>query len=173
ELALDLLDELADLCGGSFRLLALNADQRRLVLAIIEHDVEDAVGQQCDGNHCHEQGDIFSEQASPGFRRGRLGTGVLRPVSACGCSLSLRAAQLIKQFKTLLARTIPDSGAACPLRHQVTTSYSITSSARASNGSGMVRPRALAALRFMINSTVVDRWTGRSPGFSPLRIFPV
>ena len=36
ELAFDLLDELADLGGGGFRLLALDADQRNLVLSIVE-----------------------------------------------------------------------------------------------------------------------------------------
>jgi hypothetical protein len=38
-LALDLLDELADLGGGSFRLFALDMDERRLVLLVIEQDV--------------------------------------------------------------------------------------------------------------------------------------
>jgi hypothetical protein len=44
ELALDLLDELTDLGGGGLRLLALDADERGLVLLIIEQDVENAVG---------------------------------------------------------------------------------------------------------------------------------
>src|SRR5262245_34474872 len=70
ELALDLLDELADLRGGGFRLLALDADQRRLVLLIIEEDVERAVGEERDADHHHEQRDVFGEQASAGFRRG-------------------------------------------------------------------------------------------------------
>ena len=48
--------------------------------------------------------------------------------------------------------------------------YSITSSARASSGSGIVRLSALAVLRLMINSTLVDCWTGRSAGFVPRRI---
>ena len=48
--------------------------------------------------------------------------------------------------------------------------YSITSSARPISGSGMVRPSALAVFRLMINSTLVACWTGRSAGFSPLRI---
>src|ERR1700737_3934069 len=51
--------------------------------------------------------------------------------------------------------------------------YSITSSARASNIGGPVRPRALAVARLRISSTLVDCWTGRSAGFSPLRIRPV
>ena len=46
ELALDLLDELADLGRRRFRLLVLDADQRRLVLPIIEEDLENSVRQQ-------------------------------------------------------------------------------------------------------------------------------
>src|SRR5262249_29710180 len=48
--------------------------------------------------------------------------------------------------------------------------HSITSSARASSAGGMVRPRALAALRLITNSYLVGACTGRSDGFSPLRI---
>jgi hypothetical protein len=47
--------------------------------------------------------------------------------------------------------------------------YSITSSARPISGSGIVKPRALAVFRLMINSTLVACWTGRSCGFSPFR----
>jgi hypothetical protein len=70
ELAFDLLDELADLGGGCLRLLLLDPDQRRLVLAIIENDLENAVGQQRDGDDRHEQRDVFGEEtaASPGPR---------------------------------------------------------------------------------------------------------
>ena len=49
-------------------------------------------------------------------------------------------------------------------------SYSITSSARASSVCGTLRPSAFAVLRLTISSTLVDRWTGRSAGLSPLRI---
>src|SRR5438128_4709783 len=48
--------------------------------------------------------------------------------------------------------------------------HSITSSARPSSVSGNVMPSALAVLRLMTSSTFVDCWTGRSAGFSPLRI---
>jgi hypothetical protein len=51
--------------------------------------------------------------------------------------------------------------------------YSITSSARPSNDWGTVRPSILAVLRLMTISTFVACWTGRSAGFSPLRIRPV
>ena len=40
--------------------------------------------------------------------------------------------------------------------------HSITSSARPSSESGVVRPSALAVLRLMISSTLADCWTGRS-----------
>ena len=48
--------------------------------------------------------------------------------------------------------------------------HSITSSARASSEGGTVRPRALAVLRLRTNSNFVGWMTGRSAGFSPLRI---
>ena len=43
-------------------------------------------------------------------------------------------------------------------------------SARASTDCGIVRPRALAALRLITSSNFVGCSTGRSPGFVPLRI---
>jgi hypothetical protein len=51
--------------------------------------------------------------------------------------------------------------------------YSINSSARPDRGSGTVMPSALAVFRLMYISTLVTCWTGRSAGFSPLRIRPV
>jgi hypothetical protein len=46
--------------------------------------------------------------------------------------------------------------------------YSINSSARPVLGT--LRPSAFAVFRLMYNSTLVTCWTGRSAGFSPLRI---
>ena len=51
-------------------------------------------------------------------------------------------------------------------------SHSITSSARASNLSGIGRRSAFAALRLITSSNLVGCKTGRSPGFSPLRMRP-
>ena len=51
--------------------------------------------------------------------------------------------------------------------------HSITSSARASSVGGTSRPSALAVLRLMTSSNLVDCKTGRSAGFAPLRIWPV
>src|SRR5262249_46155105 len=50
--------------------------------------------------------------------------------------------------------------------------HSITSSARSRKASGIVRPSAFAVLRFTTRSNLVGWITGRSPGFSPLRIRP-
>src|SRR6516164_9694244 len=55
-------------------------------------------------------------------------------------------------------------------RDELAPSHSITSSARASSEIGTIRPSALAVFRLMNNSTLVVCWTGRSAGFSPLRI---
>jgi len=48
--------------------------------------------------------------------------------------------------------------------------HSITSSARPSSAIGKVTLSAVAVLRLMISSTFVACWTGRSEGFSPLRM---
>src|SRR5262249_40755282 len=50
--------------------------------------------------------------------------------------------------------------------------HSITSSASASNLSGISRPSALAVLTLITSSNFVGSITGRSPGFSPLRMRP-
>ena len=55
-------------------------------------------------------------------------------------------------------------------RDELASSHSITSSASASSLSGIWRPSALAVLRLMASSNAVDRCTGRSAGFSPLRM---
>src|SRR5262245_9952970 len=48
--------------------------------------------------------------------------------------------------------------------------HSITSSARASTVAGKARPSAFAVLRLMTSSYLVGACTGRSAGFSPLRM---
>ena len=48
--------------------------------------------------------------------------------------------------------------------------HSITSSARASSVGGTSRPSALAVLRLITSSNLVDCRTGRSAGLAPLRI---
>ena len=50
------------------------------------------------------------------------------------------------------------------------TIHSITWSARASRLGGISRPSALAVLRLMTSSYFVGAWTGKSAGFSPLRM---
>jgi hypothetical protein len=62
----------------------------------------------------------------------------------------------------------------CPLRPIADiTLYSITSSARESTASGIVRPSAFAVLRLMTNSNLTGCVMGRSAGLAPLRTRPV
>src|SRR6516162_3195264 len=51
-------------------------------------------------------------------------------------------------------------------------SYSMISSASAERFGGTSMPSALAVLRLMMNSNLLDCTTGKSAGFSPLRILP-
>ena len=55
-------------------------------------------------------------------------------------------------------------------REKRTAFHSITSSARARSVGGTSSPSALAALRLITSSYLVGAWTGRSAGFSPLRM---
>src|SRR5262249_31508242 len=57
-------------------------------------------------------------------------------------------------------------------RDEVAAVHSITSSARASSFAGTSKPSVLAVLRLRINSIFVVCVTGRSAGFSPLRMRP-
>jgi hypothetical protein len=50
--------------------------------------------------------------------------------------------------------------------------HSITSSASASRLGGISTPNAFAVARLMTSSNLVASSTGRSPGFSPLRMRP-
>src|SRR5262249_5101096 len=67
-------------------------------------------------------------------------------------------------------RKRPRSDRAPEPRDELPPSHSITSSARSKNDSGMVRPIALAVLRFTTSSYLVGNWTGSSPGLVPRRM---
>src|SRR3981081_4608860 len=67
-------------------------------------------------------------------------------------------------------RKRPRSRRATEQRDELAAPHSITSSARASRVAGTSRPSALAAFRLMISSYLVGACTGRSAGFSPLRM---
>src|SRR5262249_28833865 len=55
-------------------------------------------------------------------------------------------------------------------RDELAPRHSTTSSARASSTSGTVKPSALTVLRLITSSYLVGACTGRSAGFSPLRM---
>jgi hypothetical protein len=57
-------------------------------------------------------------------------------------------------------------------RYELAPPHSITSSARAINDCGTLRPSVLAVLRLIASSNVVGCNTGSSDGFAPLRIRP-
>src|SRR5262249_14529054 len=67
-------------------------------------------------------------------------------------------------------RERPRGCRAAEQRDERASPHSITSSARASNVAGTVRPNAFAVLRLMTSSYLVGACTGRSAGFSPLRM---
>src|SRR5262245_52116248 len=69
-------------------------------------------------------------------------------------------------------RERPRDRRAAEQRYEVAALHSITSSARPSSDNGIVKPSALAVFKLMTNSTFVACWTGKSAGFSPLRITP-
>src|SRR5262249_60944508 len=57
-------------------------------------------------------------------------------------------------------------------RDKLAPRHSITSSASASSVGGISTPNAFAVARLMTSSNLAPASTGRSPGFSPLRIPP-
>ena len=67
-------------------------------------------------------------------------------------------------------REWPRGGCAAEQRDELAPSHSITSSARTSSVGGISRPSALAVFRLITSSKAVGCFTGRSAGFSPLRI---
>src|SRR5262249_23418883 len=77
-----------------------------------------------------------------------------------------------RQFRRLLCarRERPRHRRAAEQRDELAARHSITSSARASSLSGTVNPSALAVFRLMTSSYLVGACTGRSAGFSPLRM---
>jgi hypothetical protein len=67
-------------------------------------------------------------------------------------------------------RKRPRRCSAAQPRDELPPPHWITSSAVANSVSGMVRPSALAVLLLITSSNLVDCTTGRSAGFSPLRM---
>jgi len=91
--------------------------------------------------------------------RGCARCGRKRPAAAPRASPAVNAAASIRRRTTLIAEPA-DRGPA--IRWQ----------ARANILSRIGSPSALAVLRLMINSSFVACWTGKSAGFSPLRMRP-
>src|SRR5262249_54852286 len=73
-----------------------------------------------------------------------------------------------QQLRTRRER--PHCSRAAEQRDELAPRHSITASARASTVAGKARPSAFAVLRLMTSSYLVGACTGRSAGFSPLRM---
>src|SRR5262249_30937025 len=69
-------------------------------------------------------------------------------------------------------RERPRDRRAADERDELAPLHSITSSAMASTPGGIIRPSSLAVFRLITSSNFVGSITGRSPGFSPLRMRP-
>src|SRR6516225_1159561 len=80
----------------------------------------------------------------------------------------------LNSLRALARRERPRCRRAAEQRDELPALYrcnhSITSSARASSVAGSSRPSALAVFRLITSSYLVGACTGRSAGFSPLRI---
>src|SRR5262249_33997697 len=80
----------------------------------------------------------------------------------------------LKTYGNSACSRAPPERANCPPaaehRAEPAAAHSLTSAARASSVSGAVRPRAFAVLRLITSSYFVGACTGRSAGFSPLRM---
>src|SRR5262249_50202866 len=84
----------------------------------------------------------------------------------------VQAAEAIDPPGFLCTRRERPRRRAADQRDELAAFHSITSSARASSLSGTSRLSALAVLRLSTSSNLVDCTTGRSAGFSPLRMRP-
>src|SRR5262249_20909094 len=83
--------------------------------------------------------------------------------------LSLTNGHALRENRRWLSATNGPEQLAASAAQRIAT-YSITSSARASNNGGIVRPSAFAVFTLITRSNLVGCWTGSSPAFSPVRI---
>ena len=100
DLAFDFADELPDLAGRGLRLLALNADQRGLLLLIREIDVEHAVGDEREADDGDEQHDVFDEQPAAHDRgaggRSDAAQAGRQPANASGAMIRQRCHAIVR-----------------------------------------------------------------------------
>src|SRR5262245_45547820 len=75
-----------------------------------------------------------------------------------------------RHLRLLRTRRTRPCGRAADQRDELPALHSITSSTRASRLGGTSRPSAFAVLRLITSSNLVGFCTGRSAGFSPLRM---
>jgi hypothetical protein len=98
----------------------------------------------------------------------RFGSFTSDAVEGTRACMSAVAQKRTNRGQSRYVRLVPKAD----IRIAAKSSYSITSSARASNVGGISKPIALAALRLITSSNFVGWTTGRVAGFSPLRRRP-
>jgi hypothetical protein len=88
----------------------------------------------------------------------------------CATVLVARRYQIIGIACCACARSGHRRRRAAEQRDEIAAPHSITSVASTSSSGGMVKPSALAVLRLMTNSSLVDCSTGKLAGLAPLKI---
>src|SRR5262249_10933409 len=137
--------------------------------------------------HAEELGhlgpDAFGAAVSPPIIHDDIGA--FRPTALLQTLAKCRPAKL--RFRIVLSYRLKDAdpphalallragvtrprGRAAEQRYKRASLHSITSSARLINACGRPRPSAFAVLRLITSSYLVGACTGRSAGFSPLRM---
>ena len=116
--------------------------------------------------------DIRSRRSGPRRSQFRSGPGGTRSRDAARSAATCCARKPTTGICRLLRprRQRPRRRRAAEQRDELAPLHSITSSARASSVGGTSRPSALAVLRLITSSYLVGACTGRSAGFSPLRM---
>src|SRR6516162_4704517 len=114
----------------------------------------------------------FVSQHRLASQQRRPGSALLRKPTRPPCEdiLTVHRFALEANESTRADRRSLASSATAEQRDELAPLHSITSSARASNVAGTSRPSAFAVFRLITSSYLVGACTGRSPGFSPLRM---
>jgi hypothetical protein len=117
-------------------------------------------------------GRIGEHRNTNGLGRSHAGFHAPRPIKEGGCHVCRMGPQHLTKWTRRPAACASGLGQQETLALQKRHHYSITSSAMASRLGGTVRPSALAVCRLITRSNLTARMTGRSAGFSPLRMRP-
>src|SRR5262249_52618854 len=114
---------------------------------------------RCDGHHEMDDFHARKKRSAPG-----LGAAFSFKRKSRACRGRSADCRLLRPRRQRPRRRAADE------RDELAALHSITSSASASNLSGISRPRAFAATTLITSSYLVGNSIGKSPGFVPLRM---